>query len=134
MPQTQDKPLLLNIHATTCKNKYYRQEIWTGEYMQLTVMSIAPGGEVGLELHEDVDQLLRIEYGFAAVYMGESKQTVRFVGNANADYAVLVPAGTWHNILNIGSAPLKLYSVYAPPHHPKGTVHKTKFDADIAGD
>lgn len=123
---------LINISRITCANPYYRQEIWTAEHMQLTVMSIPAGGEVGLELHSDVDQFLRIERGIASVYMGDTKQTVRFVGYANSDYAVAVPAGTWHNLINEQNTPLKLYSIYAPPHHPIGTVHKTKFDSDLA--
>jgi len=127
-----DKPLLINIHNAANTNIFYRKEIWTGEYLQVTVMSIPAGGEIGLELHEDFDQLLKIENGLAAVYMGETKQGVRFVGNANSDYAILIPAGTWHNVINEQDTPLKLFSVYAPPHHPKGTVHKTKFDSDLA--
>ena len=127
-----DKPMLLNIDNVTRSNNFYRKEIWTEKHLQLTVMSIPVRGEIGLELHNDTDQFLRIEYGLAAVYFGETKQNVKFIGNANQNYAILIPAGTWHNIINIGNVPLKLYSLYAPPHHPKGTVHKTKFDSDIA--
>ena len=127
-----DKGTLLNVHNATCANALYRKEIWTGQYLQLTVMSIPAGGEIGLELHEDTDQLLKVEYGLASVYMGDTKQGVKFVGHANPDYAILVPAGTWHNVINEQNTPLKLFSVYAPPHHPKGTVHKTKFDSDLA--
>ena len=127
-----DKAALLNINEIACSNKFYRKEIWTGEHLQLTVMSIPIGGEVGLEMHNENDQLIGVEYGVAAVYMGSTKQGVRFVGNANADYVLLIPAGTWHNIINEGNAPLKIFSIYAPPHHPKGTIHKTKFDSDLA--
>ena len=127
-----DKPTLINLRFDSRTNDYYRKEIWTGEHLQLTVMSIPIGGEVGLELHNDNDQFIGVEYGMAAVYMGATKQGVKYVGNANADYAIIVPAGTWHNIINDGNCPLKLYSVYAPPHHPKGTIHKTKFDSDLA--
>ena len=95
-------------------------------------MSIPPGGEIGLEIHENLDQFLRIEYGVASVYMGKTKQDVKFIGDANPDYAILIPAGTYHNIINQQKIPLKLYSIYAPPQHPIGTVHKTKFDADLA--
>ena len=127
-----DKPLLFNIENATRSNNFYRREIWTGEHLQRTVMSIPVGGEVGLEQHNDNDQFLRVEYGVGAVYMGDTKQGVRFVGNANSDYAILIPAGTWHNVINDGNVPLKLYSLYAPPHHPKGTIHKTKFESDLA--
>ena len=127
-----DKPTLLNISRLTRANTNFRTEIWTGEHLQLTVMSIPVGGEVGLEIHNENDQFIGVEYGVASVYFGATKQGVRFVGNVNPNYVIIVPAGTWHNIINEGNAPLKLYSVYAPPHHPKGTVHKTKFDSDLA--
>ena len=127
-----DKPTIANLNAIACSNGYYRKEIWTGEYLQITVMSIPVGGEIGLEIHNDNDQLLEIQYGVGAVYAGATKQGVRFIGNVKPDCAALIPAGTWHNIVNEGSVPLKLYSVYAPPHHPKGTIHKTKFDSDLA--
>lgn len=125
-------PALINIHKETCSNNFFRRTIWTGEYLQVTVMSIPPGGEIGLEIHENLDQFLRIEYGVASVYMGKTKQDVKFIGDANPDYAILIPAGTYHNIINQQKIPLKLYSIYAPPQHPIGTVHKTKFDADLA--
>ena len=124
--------VLLNITKLACTNPYYRQEIWTGDNMQLTVMSIPAGGEVGLEMHPDFDQMLRVEHGVASVYMGATKQSVRFVGRADTDYAIAIPAGTWHNVVNDQRCPLKLSSVYAPPHHPVGTVHRTKFDSDLA--
>lgn len=127
-----DKPTLLNLNNVARSNRFYRKEIWTGEYLQLTVMSIPVGGEVGLELHNENDQMIGVEYGVASVYSGATKQGVKFMGNVNSDYAIFIPAGTWHNIINDGNVPLKLYSVYAPPHHPKGTMHKTKFDSDLA--
>ena len=124
--------MILNVAQLACTNVYYRQEIWTGTHMQMTVMSIPSGGEVGLELHADFDQLLLVERGVASVYMGETKQSVGFVGYANTDCAIVVPSGTWHNVINDQKCPLKLASVYAPPHHPVGTVQKTKFDSDLA--
>ena len=127
-----DKPLLINVYDTTYSNDFYRKEIWTGDNAQVTVMSIPQGGEIGLEQHENFDQILKIEYGVGSVYFGESKQSVKFIGNANSEYAVFIPAGTWHNVINERNVPLKLFSVYAPPHHPKGTVHKTKFDSDLS--
>ena len=127
-----DKPTLLNIRALARTNMNFRTEIWTGEHLQVTVMSIPVGGEVGLEIHNENDQFIGVEYGVASVYFGETKQGVRFVGNVNPNYVIIVPAGTWHNIINVGNVPLKLYSVYSPPHHPKGTVHKTKFESDLA--
>lgn len=127
-----DIPTLINIRAEALSNSYYRRELWTGEHLQTTVMSIPVGGEVGLERHEDFDQFLFIERGIAAVYFGDTKQGVKFAGNANPEYMIAIPAKTWHNIINDGSVPLKLCSVYAPPHHPAGTLQKTKFDSDLA--
>ena len=97
-------------------------------------MSIPAGGEIGLELHENIDQFIRIESEVASVYMGNTKQDVKLVANVNSDYAILIPAGTWHNVINNGKYPLKVYSIYAPPKHPVGTIHKTKFESDLAED
>ena len=127
-------PVVINIQKETYSNTNFRKAVWTGDYLQLTVMSIPAGGEIGLERHDDIDQFIRIEYGIASVYMGITKQDVKFVGNANSDYAVIIPAGTWHNIINQQNTPLKVYSIYAPPKHPFGTIHKTKFEADLAED
>ena len=125
-------PAVINIHNETNCNTFFRKAIWTGTNLQVTVMCIPAGGEIGLEMHDNIDQFIRIESGIASVFMGKTKQDIKFYGNANANYAILVPAGTWHNILNEQNIPLKLYSVYAPPKHPIGTIHKTKFEADLA--
>lgn len=125
-------PALINIHKQACCNNYFRKAIWTGNHLQVTVMSIPAGGEIGLEMHDNLDQFIRIEYGIASVYMGKSKPDVKFIGNANANYAVLIPAGAWHNLINEQDVPLKVYSIYAPPQHPIGTIHKTKLDSDLA--
>ena len=128
------KPSVINIHKETQCNKNFRTAIWTGEHLQLTVMSIPVGGEIGLEMHDNLDQFIRIESGCANVYMGNTKQNVKFIEKVNSDYAIIIPAGTWHNVINACSCPLKVYSVYAPPQHPFGTIHKTKLDADLADD
>ena len=125
-------PAIININKETCQNTYFRKSIWTGDYLQVTVMSIPAGGEIGLEIHENTDQFIRVEYGVGSVYMGKTKQDIKFIGNANHNYAILIPAGTWHNIINEQATPLKVYSIYAPPKHPIGTIPKTKFDSDIA--
>lgn len=127
-----NQPAVVNIDKETKCNNNYRKAIWTGEHLQVTVMSIIPGGEIGLEIHENLDQFLRVEYGVASVYMGKTKPDVKFLGNANDNYAIIIPAGTWHNIINEQNIPLKMYSVYAPPKHPIGTVQKTKFEADLS--
>lgn len=128
------KPGIINIHQETLQNQNFRTALWTGEYLQLTVMSIPVGGEIGIENHDDLDQFIRMESGCAHVYMGKTKKEMRLVGKVNSDYAIVIPAGTWHNIVNVCPRPLKVYSLYAPPKHPFGTVHQTKQDADLAED
>ncbi|MBR6902455.1 MAG: cupin domain-containing protein [Clostridia bacterium] len=121
-----NEPLISNIANTSCQNPYYRRILWTGEYLQVSLMSIPVGDEVGLEKHPDNDQFIRIENGCAQVLMGSSAENLNIQKRVNSDYAIMVPAGTWHNIKNIGSVPLKIYTIYAPPHHKKGTVHETR--------
>ena len=122
---------IINAKKTACLNNFYRKEIWTGEFSQITVMSIAPGGEIGLEFHDDLDQILVVDYGIASVYSGKTKNTVNFNGTANNECAIIIPASTYHNIINEQAYPLKLLSFYAPPKHPVGTIHKTKFESDL---
>jgi mannose-6-phosphate isomerase-like protein (cupin superfamily) len=123
------QPFVLDIEKATVENANYRTTLWTGKFLQMTVMSIEPGHDIGLEVHEDHDQFLRIEAGRARVQMGPAKDKLSFDREVEDDWAVFIPAGSWHNVTNIGDAPLKLYSLYAPPEHPHGTVHKTKADA-----
>jgi mannose-6-phosphate isomerase-like protein (cupin superfamily) len=120
-------PYVTNIEEATLSNETFRTALWTGKNLQLTVMSIQPGDDIGLEVHEDHDQFLRIEQGEALVKMGETEQGMS-EWNASDDDAIFVPAGTWHDIINVGTEPLKLYSIYAPAEHPHGTVHQTKAD------
>ncbi|MFO7782118.1 MAG: cupin domain-containing protein [Spirochaetia bacterium] len=119
------KPYVVNIEELTTQNQNFRTAEWTGAYLQMTTMSIAVGGEVGFEIHEGTDQFLRIEAGKARVVMGKDKDNLDFEQEAEDDDAIFVPSDYWHNIHNIGNEPLKLYSIYAPPHHPVGTVHET---------
>ena len=111
-------------------NENFRTVLWTGGDMQLTLMSIPAGGEIGVEMHTDVDQFIRVENGKAKVYIGESKDNFEEVSLVDGNYAILIPKGTWHNIVNVGNRPLKLYSLYAPPKHPNGTVIPKKEDAE----
>ncbi len=97
-------------------------------------MSIPVGGEIGLEVHNGIDQFLRIEEGKGRVQMGDAEDDLVFDQAIGDDWVVLVPAGTWHNITNVGDEPLKIYSIYAPPEHPHGTVHATKAKGDAAED
>lgn len=123
------KPFVVNIDEATKQNNTYRTALWTGKHLQVTLMSINVGESIGLEIHPDVDQFLRIEQGDGLVKMGNSKDNLNFQKRVSDDYAIMIPAGKWHNLINTGNKKLKLYSIYAPPHHPHGTVHKTKADA-----
>ena len=122
-------PFVANIETETLKNTNYRTTLWTGVNLQVTLMSIQPGHDIGLEVHDTHDQFLRIEQGQATVSMGPAEDNLT-VWQASNDDAVLVPAGSWHNLFNSGEIDLKVYSIYAPPQHPHGTVHVTKADAD----
>jgi len=116
------------IEKLTEKNKYFRQVLYTGKYAQLVLMSLLPGEEIGNEVHHTVDQFFRIEVGEAKfVFSGKEEHLV------GAGDAVIVPAGTFHNVINTSpTKPLKLYTLYSPPNHPDGTVHKTKAEAEAA--
>lgn len=126
------EPTVLDIEEYTLANGNFRTTLWTGGNLQLTLMSVPVGGEIGLEQHPDIDQFLRIEQGEAEVRMGDSREQLDFVRPASADCAVFVPAGKWHNVVNKGEVPLKLYSIYAPAEHAHGTVHKTYEEAMAA--
>jgi mannose-6-phosphate isomerase-like protein (cupin superfamily) len=121
-------PFVVNIEKAALQNNTFRTALWTGRHLQLTLMSIDVGDEIGLELHTDVDQFIRIEQGEGLVMMGDSQYNLDFQRRVCDDYVILIPAGKWHNLINTGRKPLKLYSIYAPPEHPWGTVHETKED------
>lgn len=116
------------IEKATLKNTYFRQVLFTGKYSQLVVMCLQPSEEIGNEVHPAVDQFFRIESGAAKfVFNGKEEHSAK-----DGD-AVVVPAGTYHNVINTSSKkPLKLYTIYTPPQHPDGTVHKTKAEAEAA--
>jgi len=124
------KPLAFNINEAAIQNNNYRTTIWTGCYLQITLMSIKVGEDIGLEIHPNLDQFIRIEQGQGIVLMGDRKNVLNFRSRVYDDFAIVIPAGKWHNLINTGCVPLKLYSIYAPPQHPRGTVHKTKSDAE----
>lgn len=123
-------PYVVNIEDETLANTNYRTTLWTGEHLQMTVMAIAPGDDIGLEVHEDHDQFLRVEQGRGRVQMGPAEDRLEFDEEVGDDWVILVPAGSWHNVTNIGDEPLKVYSIYAPPEHEHGTVHVTKAESD----
>lgn len=118
-------PYVVDIEKATLDNEFFRDTLWTGKFMQLTVMTIPPGGEVGGEIHDGHDQFVRIEQGTARVVMGASKDDITFDETVGDDWIALIPAGKYHNILNAGDEPLKLYSLYGPPEHKHGTRHST---------
>ena len=122
-------PLILNLPTAASRNESFRQALWTGNDLQLTVMSIPEGGDVGEEMHEAFDQMLRIEAGVALVRIGEEKGRLRDARRVGEGGVFLIPAGTYHNVVNAGKSPLKLSSVYGPPAHPKGTVDRAKEDS-----
>lgn len=134
-PRNKDfgpKPFVVDINKVTVQNNNYRTALWTGCHLQVTLMSLEVGEDIGLEVHPDLDQFLRIEQGQGIVMMGDRKDRLDFQERVFDDFAILIPAGKWHNLINTGCIPLKLYSIYAPPQHPHGTVHRTKADAQAA--
>ncbi|KJZ85994.1 MULTISPECIES: cupin domain-containing protein [Clostridium] len=122
------KPYVVNIDEATKENNNFRIALWTGNHLQVTLMSIKVNDDIGVEIHEDTDQFIRIEDGQGIVKMGKSKDNLDFEKKFEDDFAIMIPAGTWHNIINTGDKPLKLYSIYAPPHHKHGVVHVNKED------
>lgn len=116
---------ITNIEEKTLENENFREVLFTGPNSQLVVMSIGVGEDIGLETHDDVDQFIRIESGEGkAILNGEETDLAD-------DFAVVIPAGTEHNIVNVSKTePLKLYTVYTPAEHPDGTIHKTKAEAE----
>ena len=126
------EPAVLNMECMAEKNTNFRTALWTGKHLQVTLMCIPVGGEIGKEMHSNLDQFIRIESGSACVMMGKCECDLNHRHNVNENCAVIVPAGTWHNIVNTGNAPLKVCSIYAPPQHPYGTIHLTKEDAEHA--
>jgi len=124
------KPVVENIEGMTVENDNFRTTIWTGEKLQVTVMSIKPGDDIGLEVHEGIDQFLRIEEGTGLCQMGPTEDNLNFESEVKDDDAIFVPADIWHNVTNTGDVPLKLYTIYAGPDHLPGTVHKTHEDVE----
>jgi mannose-6-phosphate isomerase-like protein (cupin superfamily) len=122
-------PYVVDIEQAVEENPYFRRALWTGRHMQVVLMSLRPGEDIGLEMHPNVDQFIRIEDGDGLVQMGTSRDRLDIQRRVEDGYTVMIPAGTWHNLTNIGHKPLKLYTIYAPPEHPYGTVHRTKEEA-----
>jgi mannose-6-phosphate isomerase-like protein (cupin superfamily) len=121
------KAFLVDLEQAALDNEYFRQVLFTGRHNQLVVMSLAPGEEIGVETHKKVDQFFRVEAGRGKVVLKGEEHTLK------AGSGLVIPAGTEHNIVNVSKTrPLKLYTLYSPPNHPEGTVHKTKAEAEAA--
>lgn len=120
------RPYVGRLEKDTVANRNFRKVLFTGKHLQLVVMSLAPGEEIGSEVHGHVDQFFRVEEGKARFVFGRRKVLVK------AGDAVVVPAGTVHNVQNAARTPLKLYTVYSPPNHPPRTVHRDKAAAERA--
>ncbi len=114
------KGFIDDIEGLTESNTDFRRVLYTGRYLQLVLMALKPGEEIGEEVHEDHDQFFRIEAGEGEVWIDKVRSPVK------ADDAVIVPAGALHNVVNTGSEPLKLYTIYGPPEHRDGVVHADK--------
>ncbi|MCL5257469.1 MAG: cupin domain-containing protein [Chloroflexi bacterium] len=113
-----------NIEEKTLANDYFREVLFTAPHSQLVVMSLKPGEDIGTETHADVDQFLRIESGEGKTVLNGQEQAIR------DGSAIVVPAGTEHNIINTSSTrPMKIYTIYSPPEHRHGVIHKTKAEA-----
>ena len=118
-----------DIAKETKHNKNFRTVAFTGPYTQLTLMRLAPGEEIGREVHDEHDQCIRIEKGHARVELGPTKETIEETQDVEDGWLIVVPAGVWHNIVNTGDGNLKLWSLYSPPVHPTRAVHRTKDEA-----
>ncbi|HEX8535616.1 MAG TPA: cupin domain-containing protein [Allosphingosinicella sp.] len=113
-----------NIEEATVANEDFRRVLYTGKNLQLVLMTLQPGEEIGEEVHEDRDQFFRVEEGRGTVYIDGTPNQVE------DDFAVIVPAGARHNVVASSDRPLKLYTIYGPPEHRDGVVHKDKAQAD----
>lgn len=126
------EPIVFNIENVTKQNNNFRTTLWTGKHLQVTLMSINVNESIGLEVHPYLDQFVRIEQGQGIVMIGDTKDNLDYKKSVSDDYAFIIPAGKWHNFINTGNIPIKLYSIYAPPEHPYNTVHKTKQEAEAS--
>lgn len=123
-------PNAFDIESATRQNENYRTVVWTGKHLQVTLMSIPVGESIGLEAHPDTDQFLRLDAGTGRVVMGPEKDRLDFEQEVADGWSIQVPAGTWHDVVNTGDEPLRLYTVYAPSHHAAGIVQATRADAE----
>jgi mannose-6-phosphate isomerase-like protein (cupin superfamily) len=128
------RPQAFDLEGETLANSNYRTVAWSGTYLQVTLMSIPVDGDIGLEQHLGTDQFIRLDRGRGRVQMGPSKDELTFDQEVTDGWCVIVPAGSWHNVTNIGDEPMQVYTVYAPQHHTPGKTHQTKEIADTDTD
>lgn len=128
------RPQTFDIDRATKENTNYRSVAWSGRYLQVTLMSIPVGGDIGLESHPETDQFLRLDAGSGRVQMGATRGRLTFEQKVSEGWCVLVPAGTWHNITNIGTSPMQVYTIYAPAHHKPDKVQETAAVAKVDKD
>lgn len=119
-------PCVTNVTSTTMCNTAFRAALWTGHHLQMTIMSIPPCSDIGLEIHEHTDQIIRIEQGRGFLKMGTSKNNLNCQKEFCTGDTIFIPSGTWHNIINCEKNPLKLSSIYGPPQHPAGIIECSK--------
>jgi mannose-6-phosphate isomerase-like protein (cupin superfamily) len=124
------QPNAFDIETATRENANYRAVAWTGKHLQVTLMSIPPGESIGLEVHPDTDQFLRLDAGKGRCVMGPAEDELTFEQEVEDGWSIQVPAGTWHDVENTGDEPLRLYAIYAPTHHAKGIVQATAEKAE----
>lgn len=118
-----------DIEQATIENENYRTTVWTGKYLQVTLMTIPVGSSIGLELHPETDQFLRLETGEGRCVMGADENNLDFQQDVEDNWSIQVPAGLWHDVINTGDEPLRLYAIYAPVHHAQGIVQETAEEA-----
>lgn len=124
------RPTFFDMEAATKENPNYRTVVWSGIHLQVTLMAIPVGESIGLEMHSDTDQFLRLEAGRGKAQLGPAKDKLTIEEEVSDGWCVLVPAGTWHNITNTGDQPMQLYTIYAPVHHAAGRIQQTAHDAE----
>jgi mannose-6-phosphate isomerase-like protein (cupin superfamily) len=128
------RPQAFDLESETLGNTNYRTVAWSGEYLQVTLMSIPVDEDIGLEMHGETDQLIRLGRGRGRAQMGPAKDDLAFDQEVTDGWCVIVPAGSWHNITNIGDEPMQVYTIYAPQHHKPGKVHQTQAIAEADTD
>lgn len=129
-PDATPRPNAFDIETATRQNENYRSVAWTGKYLQVTLMTIPVGESIGLEVHMNTDQFLRVDGGKGQAVMGPAKDQLDFAQDVADGWSVQVPAGVWHDIINTGDEPLHLYAIYAPVHHAADIVQPTKAEAE----